>query len=91
MQVDLPMVLRIDNSKAVNLAKNWSAGGRNRHIETRMFFLQELKEAGLLRIVWHKGTENPVTKNLAGPDFNKHDKAFVGEDEYHLKKAAISK
>ena len=63
-------------------------------METRMFFLRELKEEGLLKIVWQRGTENPVdmfTKNLSGPDFNKFAKVFVGEDEYHQKKVTISK
>eukprot|EP00957_Ditylum_brightwellii_P070989 5395278-Ditylum_brightwellii.AAC.1 len=35
LQVELPMLLNIDNSGAVDLANNWSAGGRTRHMETR--------------------------------------------------------
>ena len=86
LQVELPMVLYIDNSGAVNLANNWSAGGRTRHMETRMLFLHELKEAGLIAIKWLKGTENPVdlfTKKLAGPAYNKCSKFFVGLDKYN--------
>ena len=90
LQVELPMVLSIDNSGAVDLANNWAAGGRTRHMETRMFFLRELKEAGILLIKWLKGSENPVdlfTKNLSGPAFEKCARAFVGEDKYmHGKK-----
>ena len=93
LKVELPMVLRIDNSGAVDLANSWSAGGRTRHMDTRMFFLRELKEAGILKIVWIKGDDNPAdmfTKNLGGPAFNKHAKVFVGEDEYNQKKVTIS-
>lgn len=85
LKVKLPMVLKVDNSGAVDLANNWSAGGRTRHMETRMFFLRELKEQGILTIEWLKGSENPVdmlTKNLNGPTFNKHAEKFVGKDEY---------
>eukprot|EP00957_Ditylum_brightwellii_P022504 1698134-Ditylum_brightwellii.AAC.1 len=86
LQVEQPMVLYIDNSGAVDLANNWSAGGCTRHMETRMFFLMDLKEAGVLTIKWLKGDENPVdtfTNNLAGPAYNKCAKFFVGEDSYN--------
>eukprot|EP00957_Ditylum_brightwellii_P153757 11702809-Ditylum_brightwellii.AAC.1 len=54
LQVEQPMVLYIDNSSAGYLANNWSAGGRTRHMETRLFFLRDLKEAGVLTIKWLK-------------------------------------
>ena len=93
LRVEVPMELRIDNSGAVDLASSWSEGGRTRHMDTRMFFLRELKEQGILNVVWHKGSENPVdmfTKNLAGPAFNKFARVFVGDDEYNKKKTTIN-
>ena len=30
--------------RSIDLICNWSAGGRTRHIDTRMYFLRELKE-----------------------------------------------
>lgn len=44
LKVRLPMNLHIDNSGCIDLICNWSAGGRTRHIDTRMYFLRELKE-----------------------------------------------
>ena len=85
LQVELPMELEIDNRGAQDLFNNWSAGGRTRHMETRMFFLRDLQEEGTIKVKWRKGTDNPVdmfTKNLSGPAFNKCAKVFVGEDEY---------
>ena len=85
LEVELPIKLEIENSGAVDLANNWSAGGWTRHMETRMFFLHDLKEAGVIDVHWLKGKENPVdlfTKNLPGPAFNKYAKLFVGEDKY---------
>ena len=38
-------------------------------MESRMFFLRDLKEVGILETKWLKGTENPMdmfTKNLGG-------------------------
>jgi hypothetical protein len=42
-----PMILKIDNKGAVDLANNWSVGGQQqmRHIEVQTYFLPEgLKE-----------------------------------------------
>ena len=43
LKVEKPMILQVDNKGAVNLANNWSIGGRTRHIEVREYFLQELE------------------------------------------------
>ena len=72
--VEYPMEIKIDNSGAVGLANNWSIEGRTKHMQTKLFFLRDLKEEGILKIVWKKGSDNKVdmfTKNLAGPDFAK--------------------
>ena len=44
----MSMVFYDDNSGAVYLASNWSAIDKARHMETKMFFLRYLKEAGIL-------------------------------------------
>ena len=91
--VETPMILYMDNSGAVDLVNNWTAGGRTRHMERRMFFLCEMKEQNVIRTEWKSGDENPAdlfTKNLAGPAFNKFAKVFVGKDKYCKKKVTIS-
>ena len=35
LEVELPMILEMDNKGAVDLANNWSVGGRTRHVEVR--------------------------------------------------------
>lgn len=48
-------------------------------------FLIELKEEGLLDIIWIQGCNNPADlfiKNLDGPLFRKYSKVSCGEDEY---------
>ena len=52
LKVKLPMQLDVDNSGALDLANNWSAGGRTRHMETRMFVLRDLKEEGIIETNW---------------------------------------
>ena len=48
LQVELPMVLEMDNSGAVDIANSWSAGGRTRHVDVRNYFLHELKDQVLV-------------------------------------------
>ena len=48
LKVELPMVLEMDNSGAVDIANSWSVGSRMRHVDVRNYFLCELKDQGLL-------------------------------------------
>ena len=85
LKVKLPMTLNIDNKGTVDLLNNWSVGGRTRHIETRQYFIRDLKAEGIMEIKWIPSGENVAdinTKHLSGPEFNKHVVALVGEDEY---------
>ena len=69
------MILEIDNLGAVDLANNWSAGGRTCHVDVRQNFLRELKENGILLVKWIPGPTNDAdlhTKNFAAVDFETH-------------------
>ena len=35
LEVELPMILEMDNSGAVDIANSWSVGGRTRHVDER--------------------------------------------------------
>ena len=75
LQVELPMVLEIDNKGAIDLANNWSATGRTKHVDVRHHFLRDLKEEGIMKFQWISTMENSsdlFTKNLRGPLFVKH-------------------
>ena len=78
------MLLEMDNKGAVDLANNWSVGGRTRHVDIRNFFLRELKDEGLL-VIKHMCLERTmmwIFLNTLAPIFNKHVSKFVGNDEY---------
>ena len=81
--VELPMILEMDNKGAVDMANNWSVGGRTKHMDVRYLWLRELKEQGIIRVIWTSGESNDAdlfTKNLPGPVFHKHAVKFVGEN-----------
>ncbi len=91
-KVKLPMLLKMDNKGAVDLANNWSVGGQTRHVNVRQCFLRELKETKIMDICWIKGSENDadvITKNLDRPAFEKFIKTLVGQDVY-MKNPATS-
>jgi hypothetical protein len=72
LNVNKPMRLEMDNQGAVDLANGWSAAGRTRHISTRINFLRELKEEGLIvthRISNAEMSSDNFTKNVGGVDF----------------------
>ncbi len=39
LKVQLPMILQCDNKGTIDLSKNWSTGGRTRHVNVRMYML----------------------------------------------------
>ena len=85
MIVEMPMILEVDNKWAVDLINNYSVGGRTCHMETKQYYLRELKEQGIMIVRWKAGTENSsdlYTKNLARKEFEKHARAYVGRDTY---------
>ena len=82
LQVELPMILEIDNKGAIDLANNWSATGRTKHVDVRHHFLRDLKEEGILKFQWISTMENSsdlFTKNLRGPLFAKHAAVYSSD------------
>jgi hypothetical protein len=46
LEVELPMLLKMDNSSAVNIANSWSVYGRMHDVDTHNYSLQELEDQG---------------------------------------------
>eukprot|EP00957_Ditylum_brightwellii_P123804 9437578-Ditylum_brightwellii.AAC.1 len=75
LKVAKPMILETDNHGFCDLANNWDVAGRTRHETVQWNFLRELKEQGVLRVIWIPGEKMPSdmsTKNLPGSLFRKH-------------------
>jgi len=85
LEVELTMVLEMDNSGAVDIANSWSVGSRTCHVDVWNYFLQELKDQGLLIIKQNAGERNNVdilTKNMTSAIFDKHVPLYMGKNEY---------
>jgi hypothetical protein len=82
LKVQLPMVIEVDNKGAVDLANSWTATGRTRHISTRINFVRELKEEGIISVKWisNKHMSSDIfTKNVGGKGFERHRNVYVSE------------
>ena len=80
LKVKLPVILYCDNTGAVQLANNWSVGGRIRHVDINQNLLRELKYNGFLQVEWMSGddlTPDMHTKNLPRSLFEKYRKELV--------------
>ena len=85
LKVKLPVILECDNKGAADLANNWTAGGRNCHVDVRQNWLRELKEQGILIVTWIAGSENDAdthTKDLGGPDCKTSAQVYFVHDQY---------
>ena len=85
LKVELPMILELDNSGAVDIANCWSVGGKTHHVDMCNYFLWELKDQGLLIIQHIPVDSNDVDifrKNVMPTVFNHPIPLYVGSDEY---------
>ena len=64
----------------MQLANNWSVGGRTRHVGTKTNYLRSLKEMGFVIILYKKGTElipDIGTKNVTKKEYNEQTNKFM--------------
>jgi hypothetical protein len=81
LKVKKPLVLWMDNKGAVDLASSWTVALRTCHVATKVTFLRDLEEAGILHCKWMSNTNMSSdinTKNVGGVDFHRHSSACVG-------------
>ena len=84
LQVELPMLVHCDNKAAVDLVNEHQSSGGTKHIDVRLYYARELKEAGIIRVKWISTEVNEadvLTKNTDHRTFNKHCIKFMNETE----------
>jgi hypothetical protein len=81
LTVELPMLLEMDNSEALDIMYSWSVGGHMHHIDVCNYILCKLKDQGVLIIKYIPGDKNDADifiKNLKSVVFNSHVPPYVG-------------
>ena len=87
LKIKKPMEVKCDSKGAVDLVNGWTVGGGTKHMDIRLAFLQELKEANTIRVSWiptGQNTSDIHTKNMEKTLFEQHAKVHVGDDEYFI-------
>ena len=79
VEIELPMTVYVDNTGAIDMAKNWSTGSRTKHIDIRHHHIREAVETEIVDIQFVKSEDNladPGTKNVTEKLFKKHQEGF---------------
>jgi len=64
LKTKLPMILNLDNQGAVDIANNWSVARRTKHIDTKQYFIRQLKEESIIKVIWIPGKRRIYTQKL---------------------------
>ena len=68
IEIELPIIMRVDNVGAIFMSENPGGSSRTRHIDTRYHFVKEFIEDGFIKIIFVKSAENKsdgFTKNTS--------------------------
>ena len=58
IEVRLPMIIKVDNTGAIYLANNYTAGQRTKHIDIRVHYVREYIHEGIIRVEFVKSENN---------------------------------
>ena len=80
--VELPMIVDCDNKGAVDQVNGHSTSGGTKHIDVKLMYARELKEAGIIKVRWIPIEDNEadiLIKNTDSLTFNRHSGKFMHE------------
>ena len=75
VEIEFPIVARVDNVGAMFLSNNHALSQRTKHISTRQHFIRQFIEDGIIKVIFVRSKSNDsdlFTKNLSKELFNKH-------------------
>jgi hypothetical protein len=81
IEVELPVIVRVDNVGAIFMAENVTTTGRTKHVDIRYHYVREFVEDGFVKIIFVRTAENyadQFTKNVTGDIYDAHVKSFLG-------------
>jgi len=80
IEVEMPIIVRVDNVGAIFMAENVSTSSRTKHVDVRYHFVREFIEDGFIKIVFVRTADNKAdifTKNVVGDLYDKHTNDMV--------------
>ena len=85
IEIELPIIVRVDNIGAIFMSENTSTSGRTKHVDIRYRYVNEMVLDGFLKIQFVKTKENVAdifTKNVSSETYRKLTPAFLAKKDY---------
>ena len=82
LKVELPMKVECDNKSTVDLVNGQFSAGGTKHIDVKLMYARELKDAGVIKVMWIPTESNEadiLTKNMEARTFNRHSGKFMSQ------------
>jgi len=82
IKVKLPVIVRVDNTRAIFVGKNVTTTARTKHVNIRTKYVRKYVDDGIVKIIFVKSADNVsdiMTKNVPGDPYKKHSKHLVTE------------
>jgi len=80
INVQLPVIVRVDNVGAIFMSENLTTTSRTKHIDIRSKYVREYVEDGVIKIIFVKSEDNDsdlLTKNLGSELHHKHSDKLI--------------
>ena len=82
IEIELPIIVRVDNIGAIYIAENRSTTPRTKHIDIRTKFVNDYIDDGFIKIIFVKSEENDAdifTKNTTAEIQARNNRRLLGE------------
>ncbi len=82
IKVKLPVIVRVDNTRAIFVGKNVTTTARTKHVNIRTKYVRKYVDDGTVTTIFLKSADNVsdiMTKNVPGDPYEKHSKHLVTE------------
>jgi hypothetical protein len=85
IEVNYPIIVRVDNVGAIFLTENSTTSQRTKHIDVKYHYVRQYVENGEVKIIFVRTAENDAdgfTKNVSGELYHKHRAKYMAEREF---------
>ena len=80
IEVELPIVVRVDNNNAIFMAENIAVSTKTKHVDIRYRFVNDMIGDKFLEVIFVGSLDNDAdlfTKNVKGESYEKHSSKIV--------------
>ena len=77
-----PIQVKVDNVGAIFMSENWSTTSRTKHMDTRLRFVNEHQDRGIIKVDFVSTKENAAdvyTENTSGEILSKHTRNLLSK------------